>query len=633
MISCHPERGLKDNLIANPGFEIIDASSPVGWEVTTSDNTRIFQASLSDQSHTGNKAMTFGRVWAEEWEMNGIKVDTPLIVNPNNRYILSFWYKTIDIQEYPLPLMVRLNVYRHTEKPLRYNKNISTRDEWTQIRWLIDTLPPDAYEADIGFFLWIRTKGKVILDDVEFKIADPTDIQNFDTWRTLPEPDLTGDYDKTTFSPTGFYNVKKNGERWWLVDPKGNPTWAIATMGEIPGLSGNGNIHLTQWFKDNYESNRLEYAKMQYELLETWGLNSFAGWTVDEYAILTEERYNNSMTWFPLYRVLNFSIMGPDKNYYAKNSKGEAKGVHDHSFPDPFNPEWRDDARKRARERIEQYKGKHWFAGWFMDNEIDYGSLYAYIWGDYSAVEFIKYLEKKYVDIDTLNKSWSSDFGHYNYASFNDILLYKPSPVEWDDPLYPDFVEFERMMMEEYINYTYNIVKEMDPDHLIISNRLNLDPMGSLYRTIDLWSRYDIVCVNIYPENLFFGFSKGELELFEWINKKTGKPIIIGEWSIPATDSELYDFGQDPLGRSLDWSWPQVVKDQKERAKAYRTCMMQLASKPYILGAAWFKVLDVNSSTRRANRGLINDDHQPYDDFIEVFQSTNLELKEKMGLN
>jgi len=633
-MSCHPGRGLNDNLIANPGFEILDDSNPVGWEITAADNTRIFQASLSDQSHTGNKAMTFGRVWAEEWEMNGIKMKTPVQVNPNNKYILSFWYKTLDIQEYPLPLVVRMNVYRHhEEKPLRYSKNISTRDEWTQIHWLIDTLPPDAYEAEIGFFLWIRTKGKVIVDDVEFKIADQTDIQNYDIWRTLPEPDLTGHNNKTTFSPTGFFHVKKNESKWWLVDPKGTPTWAIATMGEIPGLSGNGNVHLARWFENNYQNNRMEFAKMQYDLLQGWGINSLAGWTVDEYSVLTEEKYKSGKTWFPIYKVLNFSIMGSDKDYYAKNSKGELKGVYDHSFPDPFNPEWRVDAKEKAISNIGQFKEKPWFAGWFMDNEIDYGSLFEYIWGDYSSIEFIGFLENKYNNIDKLNEAWDSDFGSYNYSSFQDIISSKPSPKEWDDPLYPDFVAFERIMIEEYINYTYNIVKEMDPDHLIISNRLNLDPMGSLFRTIDLWSKYDIICVNIYPENLFFGFSKGELEILDWINEKTGKPIILGEWSIPAMDSGLYDFGNDPFDRPLDWSWPQVVKNQKERAQAYRTCMMQLASKPYMLGSAWFKVLDVNSETRRANRGLINDDHQPYDAFIKVFQSTNLEIKAKMGLN
>jgi hypothetical protein len=268
-----------------------------------------------------------------------------------------------------------------------------------------------------------------------------------------------------------------------------------------------------------------------------------------------------------------------------------------------------------------------------MDNEIDYGSLFEYIWGDYSALEFIKFLQKKYTDINALNASWTSDFGRYSYSSFEDILSNKPSPVEWDDPLYADFVAFERIMMKEYIDYTYDMVKEMDPDHLIISNRLNLGPMASLYRTIDIWSKYDIICVNIYPENLFLGFNKGELEILEWVHEKTGKPVILGEWSIPALDSKLYDFGKDPFDRPLDWSWPQVLRNQKERALAYRTCMLQLASKPYMIGAAWFKVLDVNSETRRANRGLINDEHQPFHDFIEVFKSTNFELREKLGLN
>ena len=633
LISCQLKPDQSNNLITNPGFEIMDASGPAGWEVTTSDGVTIFEMGLTDQPHNGDKALTFGRVWSEEWEMNGVKLSDPIAIDPDNKYLLSFWYKTAGITEYPLPVMVRLNFNRHSSKPLRYHKNISTSEEWTQIYWLIDTLPPDAYETDIAFFLWISTKGKMIIDDVEFKAADWRDIQHFDDWRTLPEPELMVETNDRTFEPTGFFNVKKKGERWWLVDPEGDPTWAIATMGEIPGESGNGNLFLAEWFRDNYDGNRMQYARMQYDLLESWGLNSFAGWTVDEYSQLTEERYNNGLEWFPLYRVLNFSIMGADKNYYAKNSTGEAKGVYDHSFPDPFNPEWKKDARDRALEQIEKYKGEPWFAGWFMDNEIDYGSLYDYIWGDYSAGEFIQYLENKYLDIVLLNESWSSDFGNYDYSSFTDILLDKPSPVEWDDPLYPDFVAFERIMVEEYINYTHQMVKEMDPDHLIISNRLNLDPMGSLYRTIDLWSLYDIICVNIYPENLFLGFSKGELEIFDWINAKTGKPILIGEWSIPARDSELYEFGEDPLNRPLDWSWPQVLKDQGERAKAYRTCMMQLASKPYIVGAAWFKVLDVNSSTRRANRGLIDDSHQPYSTFIEVFETTNREIKDIMKLS
>ena len=110
------------------------------------------------------------------------------------------------------------------------------------------------------------------------------------------------------------------------------------------------------------------------------------------------------------------------------------------------------------------------------------------------------------------------------------------------------------------------------------------------------------------------------------------KPIIIGEWSVPAMDSKLYGFGEDPYDRPLDWSWPQVMRSQSERAEVYRTCMLQLASKPYMIGAAWFKVLDVNSPSRRANRGLIDGEHQPYEEMIEVVRETNMEIQEKFNI-
>lgn len=632
MINCHEESEETENLLSNPGFEDVIDSNPAGWIIKTADRTHIFQSGISNQSYGGKHSMMFGRVWSDAWEMNGFKTENPVSIDPGNKYLLTFWYKTENILEYPIPLVARLNVYRENANPLRYQKFISSSDEWKQIKWLIDTLPPDATKADIEFFIWIRTKGISYIDDVAFSVADLADIQDFNNWRELPIPEIKQESIHDPINPTGFYEIKQNGERWWLVDPYGRSTWAIATMGEIPGKSGNGNIHLAEWFEHEYGGDRIKYAEMQYKLLESWGINSFAGWTVSEFAKLTEEKYNDGNNWFPIYQVLNFSIMGADKDYYAKNNQGESKGVHDHSFPDPFNPDWKKDARVKAGQMIEQYKGKPWFVGWFMDNEIDYSSLFEYVWGEYSAREFIRYLEKKYGEINKLNETWSSDFASYNYSSFENILSDKPSPVEWDDPPYPDFIAFERIMIEEYIDFTYSMVKALDPDHLIISNRLNLDPMMSLYRTIDLWSKYDVVCVNIYPENLFLGFSKGEMEILEWIHKKTGRPIIIGEWSIPARDSGLYNFGEDPYNRPLDWSWPQVVKDQEERGRAYQTCMKQLASKPYVVGAGWFKVFDADSKTRRANRGLVDGNHRPYSEFIDIFTETNREIKNKLNL-
>ena len=522
---------------------------------------------------------------------------------------------------------------RDESKQLRYSKFLSTQKDWTKIYWLLDTLPPDAVSTDITFFLWIRTKGTFLVDDISFRMADESDIRQFESWRRIQAPSPQGNAGKSVAEDTGYFRVAKNEERWWLVDPEGHETWAIATMGEIPGSKhGNNDLHLADWFEREYGEDRMKYARMQYELLESWGFNSLAGWTAGEFAQISGEKYKKGENYLPVYSVLNFSIMGPDKDYYVKDNMGNYKGVHDHSFPDPFNPEWRKDARQKAESRIREYRDKPWFAGWFMDNEIDYSSLFRFVWGDYSEDEFIRFLKNKYSDINDLNKAWTSSFGSYDYDSFNDILIDKPEPSEWDDPLLKDFTAFERIMMEEYINFTSDLVKELDPNHLLISNRLNLGPMMSLHKTIDLWSRYDVICVNIYPQNLYIGFSNGEMELLDWIHEKTGRPLIIGEWSVPAMDSKLYDLGEDPYDRPLDWSWPQVMKTQSERGEVYRTCMMQLASKPYMIGAGWFKVLDVNSTTRRANRGLINSEHQEYSEMIQALYSTNAEIKEKLNL-
>lgn len=138
--------------------------------------------------------------------------------------------------------------------------------------------------------------------------------------------------------------------------------------------------------------------------------------------------------------------------------------------------------------------------------------------------------------------------------------------------------------------------------------------------------------MNIYPQNLKFGFSEGELAIMENLHKGTGKPIIIGEWSVPAISDELYGFGKDPHNRPLDWSWPQVVRNQQERGEVYKSCMFQLASLDFVVGAGWFKPIDVNSPTRRANRGLINGKFEPYREMIDSIKVANQVIREKLNL-
>src|SRR5205823_3560529 len=99
------------------------------------------------------------------------------------------------------------------------------------------------------------------------------------------------------------------------------------------------------------------------------------------------------------------------------------------------------------------------------------------------------------------------------------------------------------------------------PGRLVFSNRFMLEGIWDTIDLIDLFGQYDAVAVNCYPDNLEPGISVAEREALTLIHEKTGKPILIGEWSVPAIDSGLYD-----PAKPLDWSWAEVVDTQEQRA-------------------------------------------------------------------
>ena len=601
------------------------------WNETRAYKVDSCQLGLTNNSHSGTKAFKISRVWCDAWSRAGIETSSLIRINPNKKYLLKFWCKTENLVEYSLPITVRFKVFRKEHEPLNYSKNISWSEfEWRKNFLLLENLPNDCDSFQLQIYTRFRTKGSIFIDDIEIKEASNTDIENFENWRRQKIPAPLGNAELVSKKDNGFFNVHKSNDRWWLLKPDGKVFWTIGTMAAMPGNSGNGNIGLYNWYKEHYPDNPNGFANMLFDTLQSWGFNSYAGWTSDYFAQISANNHKNGKEYFPMFRVLSLSRMGK-KDYYAKDKWGEVKDG-DHAMVDPFNPKWRMEAKQKAMELIPEYREKPWFVGWYVDNEINLNDLFKFVWADYSSIEFVKLLKEKYLIIENVNKQWSSTFGKYNFTSFEEIIISKPEPKDWDDPLFIDFALFERMMVKEYIDFTYNIVKEFDPNHIVISNRIHLGPMSDLHRTMDLWGKYDLICMNIYPENLKFGFSPGELEIMNKLHRMTGKPVIIGEWSIPAIGPELYGFGTDPFDRPLDWSWPQVVRNQKERGEIYNACMMQLASMDFIIGAGWFKPIDVNSPTRRANRGLINGNFEPYKEMVDAMKKTNTKISDNLNL-
>ena len=106
--SCRPPNNPQGNLIVNPGFENVIDHFPAGWVPIIDDEKGTFRFNVTrEKAHSGDNAIEIGRVWSDAWGMNGFKTDSALHVDPARKYILSFWYKTNSIYEYPIPLVCR----------------------------------------------------------------------------------------------------------------------------------------------------------------------------------------------------------------------------------------------------------------------------------------------------------------------------------------------------------------------------------------------------------------------------------------------------------------------------------------------------------------------------------------------
>jgi hypothetical protein len=624
------------NLIINSGFEFGNGTNPEGWIISIPGNVNSCQAGIdSMEFHSGIQSYKISRIWTSPRYSVSLKTEKAIPVHAQKKYLLSFWYKTDNIEEYPEAFSAQFMIESKNTAAIRYVKKIYNSNEWSQYFILLDNMPSDAKQLTLSFNVNITTKGSIWFDDIEFSEASQATVEKFEKWRRQTVPAVTGRVKDKNFNATGFYRVEQDSDRWWIIDPEGLPTWAFAiagTRGRQPSKKNNHSLSPSS-FLSKYDTTVAQINEKLYNLfIDSLGFNSFAGWSANEYGQISGKRFNSGKPYMPMTWVLGLSSASDNPEVFAQDRDGNLLNRTGHEVVDPYNPEWRKKAREKAERLIAVYKDEPWFLGWFVDNEMSFDELYKFIWAEYSSKEFIKSLQKKYITIDNLNQTWTSSFGEYMYKTFDEILKDKPEPKEWDDPLWTDFASFERQMLGEYIHFTYNLIKELDPNHLVISNRINLGPMPAIHRTIDLWGKYDIVCMNIYPDNNKIGFNPGELEIMKKLHEGTGRPIIIGEWSIPSIDSGLYEFGTDPYGRPLDWSWPQVLKTQNERGEAYEACIKQLASLDFMIGAGWFITYDVDTPERRANRGILNNNNELYRELTNSMRKAHNEIKKEMGL-
>lgn len=189
---------------------------------------------------------------------------------------------------------------------------------------------------------------------------------------------------------------------------------------------------------------------------------------------------------------------------YMHDSYGRQRGFgsrRDYCYNNPF---YRMMSERIVNALSKHYKDNENIVAWQIDNEFGcHGTTRCYC--EHCRMKFGSWLEKKYGDIDTLNKEWGTVFWSLDYDSFNDIILPAYSACEGENghsfvhnpSMELDYRRFASDSVAEYQNLQIGIIKRY-------SNKEITHNMMGHFSDIDyykLGKELDFVSWDNYPQD------------------------------------------------------------------------------------------------------------------------------------
>jgi len=635
------------NIVSNSSFENVTLSVPPinfmparpaaesdlpEYKVDIPDNWNIVSAysrgyfpreqgwGIGEKAHTGKRSIYLSDAPAfPAWYSNDIKLE------PNKAYLAEAYIDPIEMNFHDYVRII-FSILDEDDKCLGYEQIVSARVETKNIRssdygitgWRHKQvyIRPRKGQAKMRIIIRLINTGTVYLDDVTVCSLNEKEAADLEPPYFQRTPELEMVEKQKRLQGNGFYRVENVDGVWWLIDPDGLLTWSI-------GVQSIGNIlwenpALSKIVEENYGGNQSYYMEDQIPRLRKWNFTTGGSWSGPAFYELNRRMISKNKQPFPSFHFIGFTTVG-DQSYSLRNSEGVVNDLGEHAMVDPFNPLWRKQAEEKVKKITGLYKDIPWLVGYFVDNEIKFRTLTKYLHSEYCRQELAEWLAIRFNnDIANLNNGWSDDQKKYNYTNFQEISEKIPD----QDPTKiceNDLRKFVRHLVKTYVDFTVETIRKYDKDHLIISNRFALgNKTKALQRVddfIDLFGRYDILCTNLYAES-GGSYSPDQMALLQYLHEKTSRPLLIGEWSFHANESNI------PLDR---WGG-KIVATMEDRGRAYERTLLSWSHLPYMVGAHFYKWGNGYGPVGRyrgRNSGIINDQNDPYLPFIDIVMQTN----------
>lgn len=413
-----------------------------------------------------------------------------------------------------------------------------------------------------------------------------------------------GGWKEKRFEATGFFRTEHDGQRWWLVDPEG---YAFLSMGmDCVGPNANGVLEgqedLFQWlppredtlFQAAYSESRgldhIDFYKSN--LIRVFGSEWRSRWENMTVNLLKNMRFNTIGNWSDVSfaRRVRMPYVLPLSNFPTT----ELRLFRD--FPDVFSETYEQNAQSFAQQ-LKAYRDDPFLIGYFLRNEPHWAFGYHNLAFEMLAGPprssatrraLIQWLQNQYEgDIDALNESWQTNLPAFAAI---DTTVFRDLPSEQAET---DLHAFSEQMVQRYVNVVCDAVEAVDPNHLNLGMRYAWISSDLLYKAGE---RFDVFSIN--------GYSFPGPPATEEIARRSGKPILIGEYHFGAID------------RGLPSTGIQGVDGQEARGTAYRYYTEQGFARPEVIALHYFQWNDQPVFGRfdgeNYNIGFIDICLQPY---------------------
>ncbi|MDR3199297.1 MAG: hypothetical protein LBU34_15625 [Planctomycetaceae bacterium] len=505
--------------------------------------------------------------------------------------------------------------------------NWSKESKWSK-------MSPDEFFPMIdrfGQFKHEDWRGKVYSED-ELKKNIALEAEDLAKYSGTKNRNQYGGYTAAPkLTATGHFRVEKIDGVWWFVDPEGSLFWSHGTDCVV---AGNGVTPITDrefyfeelpdkenpkfkncygkgsWAPHNYYEGRGVYttfnftlsnlirkygddwqkifAELAHQRLKSWGMNTIANWSDSKIYNLRKTPYTATMG------SGGKSIAGSG-GYWGK-------------FPDPFSKEFEDSVTKNAEKLAETTANDSWCLGYFVDNEISWGSERSLAIGAITSppdqpakVVFLNDLKTKYDnDIAELNTVWGTNYANWEALSNS---TGKPNETKAKE----DLDAFHKRICEKYFKTIRDALKRVAPNKLYFGCRF-------------AWVNETAIRVSAeYCDVISFNKYQRDLKGFE-LPQGIDKPVIIGEFHFGALDRGMFHTGLVS------------TESQEKRAEAYENYVRSALEHPQIIGTHWFQYGDQATTGRGDGEnyqiGLLSVTDTPYPETIDAVRRVGYALYE-----